>query len=596
MVIKTSWDFSPLYKSDKDPAMLQDRKKVSEAIDHFVHTWKPKLHELNHPATLKKALDDYEKLSRTCGSSGKEGYYFFLRAEQDQLSPIVKAKYNQVSEFGKENAIKLEFFTLHVSKIEKEHQPRLIAAPELKEYRHFLQRLFQIGAHKLSESEEKILTLKSQSSYENWTKLVSSSISKEERTIKIKGKNVKKNFSQLSSELNSSDKPSRDAAAKAFNEIVASKREIAEAEINSILADKKVDDMLRGFSRPDEATHLSDDIETEVVDTVLKAVEKNFQISRDFYAFKAKLLGLKKLAYHERNVPYTVKTKQYTFQQSCDLISKVFGNLDPEFHAIFTRFIENGHIDAFPKKGKRDGAFCASNGLSWPTYILMNHDNHLEEVLTLAHESGHGIHAELSRKQNALNFGQPISSAEVASTFMEDFVLQELMKEADDEARLSLMVKKLDSDTSTIIRQVACYRFEQELHKEFRKRGFLSADDIGAIFQKNMHAYMGPAVEQSPGAENWWIYWIHIRYFFYVYSYASGLLISKALQAQVAKDPQFILKVKEFLSAGSSASPREIFHKLGIDITKEQFWHQGLERTQQLLKETQALAKKLKKI
>lgn len=595
MVIKTSWDLTPLYKSDHDSAMLADRKKIEQAFNHFIHSWKTHLEELKHPSIMKKALDDYEKLSRI-GSSGKEGFYFSLRSEQDQLSPIIKAKYNQISEFSKENAIKLEFFTLFISKMEKNHQLHLLNSPELVEYKHFLERLFKTGKHRLSEAEERILTLKSQVSYENWMKLVSSSLSKEERIIKIKNKNVKKNFSELSSELNNHDKHTRDAAAKAFNEIVSSKREIAEAEMNSILADKKTDDMLRGFSRPDEATHLGDDIETQVVDSALKAVEKNFRISREFYAFKAKLLGLKKLEYHERNVPYTTKARNYTFQQSCELISKVFKNLDYEFNEIFTRFVQNGQIDAFPKKGKRDGAFCSSSGLDWPTYILMNHDNHLEEVLTLAHESGHGIHAELSKKQNALNFGQPISSAEVASTFMEDYVLQELMKEADDDSRLSLMVKKLDSDISTIIRQVACYRFEQELHQEFRKRGFLSADDIGKIFQKNMAAYMGPAVEQSPGAENWWIYWIHIRYFFYVYSYASGLLISKALQAQVAKNPKFILKVKEFLSAGSSASPREIFHKIGIDITQESFWHQGLERTSNLLSETIALARKLKKI
>jgi oligoendopeptidase F len=155
---------------------------------------------------------------------------------------------------------------------------------------------------------------------------------------------------------------------------------------------------------------------------------------------------------------------------------------------------------------------------------------------------------------------------------------------------------KLNDDVSSIFRQVACYRFEQELHQEFRKKGYLSKDEIGVLFRKHMKAYMGPFVEQSPGSENWWVYWNHIRYFFYVYSYASGLLISKSLQNSVKKDPAFIKKVKEFLSAGLSDSPKNIFGRLGIDITDNQFWGKGLDEVELLLNETTQLAVRLKKI
>ena len=158
------------------------------------------------------------------------------------------------------------------------------------------------------------------------------------------------------------------------------------------------------------------------------------------------------------------------------------------------------------------------------------------------------------------------------------------------------MMTKLNSDISTIFRQVACYLFEQELHKTFREKGYLSYQEIGRIFQKCMIAYMGPAVEKSPGSENWWIYWSHIRTFFYVYSYASGLLISKSLQKSVKENPQFIEKVKEFLSAGLSASPKNIFIGLGVDITDATFWNKGLDEIEKLLKDTEKLAKKLKKI
>jgi oligoendopeptidase F len=157
-------------------------------------------------------------------------------------------------------------------------------------------------------------------------------------------------------------------------------------------------------------------------------------------------------------------------------------------------------------------------------------------------------------------------------------------------------MQKLNDDVSSIFRQVACYRFEQELHQAYRSEGYLSKEKIGALFRKHMAAYMGDAVEQSPGSENWWVYWNHIRYFFYVYSYASGLLISKSLQAAVKKDATFIERVKVFLSAGLSDSPKNIFGNLGIDITDNLFWGSGLDEVERLLNETTRLAKHLGKI
>jgi len=280
-----------------------------------------------------------------------------------------------------------------------------------------------------------------------------------------------------------------------------------------------------------------------------------------------------------------------------NLIYTVMNTLDPKFGEIFAGFIKNGQIEAYPRKGKDSGAFCMHHLMTQPTYILLNHTGKLHDVLTIAHELGHGINNELIReKQHALDFGTPTSTAEVASTFMEDFVLEKIIQGGDDEMRLAIMMQKLNDDVSSIFRQAACYRFEQELHKQFRTSGYLSKEEIGELFQKHMASYMGKAVEQSEGSENWWVYWNHIRYFFYVYSYASGLLISKSLQNSVKRDPVFTEKVKEFLSAGLSDSPKNIFAKLGIDITDKQFWNKGLDEVEKLLNETEILAKKLGKI
>jgi oligoendopeptidase F len=202
----------------------------------------------------------------------------------------------------------------------------------------------------------------------------------------------------------------------------------------------------------------------------------------------------------------------------------------------------------------------------------------------------------MREKLNSLSLGTPKSTAEVASIFMQDFVFKELIKEASDELKLSILISKLKDDINTVIRQTALYNFETQLHKEFRYKGYLSKEEIGKIFLNNMSKYMGDSVKQSSGSENWWMYIPHVRYMFYVYSYSMGALISKALQNGVRKDPKFIEKVKEFLSAGTSDSPKNLFLKLGIDITKKEFWNAGLDEVEELLNEAEALAKKLGKI
>ncbi len=595
---KEVWNLKPLFSSDDDPAIEERRKIVQQEGYKFIDKWKNRSDYLEDPVVLGEALDEYERWNRHYGPDGDEGYYFMLRTQQDQNNPSLKAKYNKIEEFGKKIQNDIQFFHLRVSRIPEDRRKRFLEHERLRPYWHFLYRLFAESRFLLSEPEEKIMNLKSSTSYSNWVKMTSGFLSKEERQVMSeKGKKVRKNFSEILSLMNSKSRRVRDSAAVAFNDIMSKYADVAEAELNSILANKKVDDDLRKMERPDLGRHISDDIESEVVDSLLDAVAGRFSISSRYYGLKAKLLRVKKLKYHERNVDYGNVAKKYSFARSVDLIEKVFQRLDPEFRDIFLGFLKGGQIDAYPYKGKASGAFCAHHLISQPTYILLNHTGKLHDVLTIAHELGHGINNELMRKaQNALNFGAPLSTAETASTFMEDFVLEELIKEADDELRLAVMMNKLNDDVSTIFRQVACYRFEQELHQEFRKRGYLSKEEIGKIFKKNMAAYMGRFVEQSPGSENWWVYWGHIRYFFYVYSYASGLLISKSLQNSVKNDPVFTTRVKKFLSAGSSDSPRNIFSNMGIDITDRGFWDRGLDEIEELLEQTTSLARKLGKL
>ena len=570
------WNLKPIAKFN--------RPEIERNIKAFAKKWKGTTGYLEKATVLAEAITEYEQIQQTHGVGGNELYYSWLRTTEDENDPKIKAQFNQAMEFAHKMEDEIRFFELSLAKIKPQDQEKFLKFNNLNKYRHWLEKIFAQAKYILSEPEEKILSLKSQGAYLNWVQMVSGFINKEERGGK--------NFNQLLSLIDSANKRERDKAAANVNAILAQHAESAEHELNAVLMNKKIEDELRGFSRPDGSRHLADDVESSAVDAMLSAVESRFDIAQRFYKLKAKMLGVKRLKYHERNVPLRGSTPQYRWEAAITLVRKVLAGLDGEFAEIFERLIANSQVDVFPRKGKHGGAFCAHELLSQPTYVFLNHTDKLRDVLTIAHEFGHAINNELMRKrQNALNFGTPSSTAEVASTFMEDFVLQELLKTADEKQRLAIMMNRLNDDISSIFRQVACYRFEQDLHREYRAKGYLSRQDIGGLFQKNMSAYMGNAVEQSKGSENWWVYWSHIRNYFYVYSYAGGLLISKSLQASVKQNPAFISKVKAFLSAGLSDSPKNIFAKMGVTIEDKKFWSKGLDGVERLLEGTIKLVK-----
>lgn len=599
MDIKTGWDFAPLLPGGGEADFAAARHGAEKKTAEFSAKWKNREDWLQESAPLAEALAEYEAWRKACGMGGDEGYYSWLKLSLNETDPELKARFGQVEEFANRLGTEMQFFTLRLARAAEPARAKFLAAPELAPWRHFLGQLFREADHVLSEEGEKIMAMKQAPAAGSWERMVSGFVNREERPALLEdGRTEPRNLADLLTLLQNPQKEVRDRAAEGVNDILAKYAEIAENELNALLLNKKVDDELRHFDRPDAARHLNDDIDSATVDALIAAVSARFDIPARFYALKAKLLGLPKLAYHERMVPYGKVVSKFTFESACEMVARVFAGLDPEFLAIFQKFAAGGFFDAYPQKGKHGGAFCAHFTSRQPTYILLNFGGTLDDVQTLAHETGHGINNELVRaaQTHDLNFGTPTSTAEVASTFMEDFVLEEVLKNADEEERLSIMLMKLNDDVSAIFRQAACYRFETDLHAAFRSRGYLSQAEIGGLFQKHMAAYMGPAVEQSAGAENWWVYWSHIRDYFYVYSYAGGQLISRSLQSAVKADPAFIAKVKEFLSAGLSESPRNIFLKMGIDIADRNFWDRGIGETEKLLNSAEELARKLGKI
>jgi oligoendopeptidase F len=594
---KTTWDLSPLLAGDDDPKIKDYRKAVIEATDAFASKWRDRIDYLKDPTIMKEALDELEALERMPGN-GNDYFYFHLRESLETANPDIKAKSGQAHEFYIAEFNKIQFFGLNIGKIPADEQKKFMNDPGLAEYKHWLEKTFKSAKHDLSEPEEKIMVLKASPASIQWQQMLSGFLAKAEREVlREDGRRAKTTEEEMLSLTGSPKKEVRDTAAAAWNDVISEYVEVAEAEFNALLSNKKIDDELRGYDRPDAARHLADDIESDVVDAVIEAVAGRNDISQRFYTLKTKLVGRKTLLYHERNIPIGDTQAEYKYDEACQLVYDTFNELDPEFSEIFQRMLKEGLIDAFPKKGKRGGAFCSGHGLHQPTYVMLNHTDRLRDVETIAHEMGHAINYEMMKKKvNSLNFGMALSIAEVPSTFMEGLIADRLRTRLEDEDRLALQMQILDGTVAAIFRQAAFYRFEQAVHQAYRENGYLSKEKIGELYLKPVNDYLGSSIEQLPGYENWWVYIPHFRMNFYVYSYVSGELIAKALHAKVKEDRGFVKEIKTFYEAGTTKSPKEIFAAMGIDITDKNFWNQGLDQIDQLLKETEQLAQKLGKL
>ena len=597
MKLQTQWNLSALGSGVNDPVFAQERTLVEKKYAAFARKWKKDQSFLHDEKSLKKALDTYQTITEL---GTKELTYIYLMRQVHSTDIALQKAEKKAEEFYQEQAQVIRFFVLTLGTIEKKYQKKFLSSKELETYHHFLKGIFDNAEFLLSEKEEYILSLKSGVAHGNWQSMLAEFLSKQSREVFVMDgkKTVKKRqtFAEIQSLTHHTNKRVRSAAATAVHEILAEFAPLAEKEFNSILENKKINDNLRGYTRPDHARILSDDINFEIVDTMTGVVTNNFKLAKDYYKLKSQLLKTEKLAYHERNVPVGDITSEHNYEQSVDLVRQALERIDNEFVEIYNDMIDGGRIDVYPREGKRGGAFCMYWGYSDPVYVMLNHTNRITDTTTLAHEIGHAINGVLMKKESPINYDNPMFLAEIASNFCEEYVFDLINEELSDKERLILNMEKIGGAVSSIMRQVAGYNFEREIHDVFRAEGYISKEQIGTIFSKHMKSYMGTSVTQDAGSENWWVYWSHFRSPFYVYTYASGLLLANAMRAYVKENPAYIDSVKKFFSTGTSMSPQELFDSIGIDITDAAFWQSGIDEIKDLLKETKKLAKKLGKI
>lgn len=596
--LPTTWNLTDLGKKYNDPKFADERTLSNKKINVFSKKWKKDQSYLTDAKSLKKALDQFAGLSEVPDT---EGTYLFLMRQVDSGNKKLLAAEKKYDEYTQELSNQIRFFGLSLGKIELKYQNDFLQNAGLEPYKHFLEGIFETARYQLTEPEEKILSLKSGVSADNWDSMVEEIFAHESAEVLVKNNSGKiaketKTFNEIISLINHETKSIRDTAALAISDIFKKHAFVVEKEFNSILENKKINDELRGYVRPDQARILSDDISLDIVDTMSDVVTDHFKISHDYYALKAKILKQKKLHYHERNLSVAYSNKEYSYQDAAEIVHDSLMHIDPEFAAIHADLCNTGKIDVYPRSGKRGGAFCMYHAKSNPVYIMLNHTNETRDVMTLAHEMGHAIHGTLAKCENALNYDTPMFMAEIASTFCEGYTFDQIIAKATDKEKLALYMEKIGDGVSTISRQIAAYNFEKEVHKTFREKGYLPSTEIGKIFQKHMKSYMGSAVLQDYDSENWWMHWHHFRRPFYVYSYASGLLIANGMRAILKREPERWPDIKKFFYTGTSKSPQDVFAEMGIDIADPFFWEGGVMELKSLLAETKKLAKKLGKI
>jgi oligoendopeptidase F len=582
--MRTSWNLGLLYKNDKDPQIEKDLLAIERACSEFEKKYKKEDFTRN-PESLAKALADQEELQKKFMGS-KPWWYFALKKDlnsSDNKSVAMATKYEQRLANASN---KVKFFSIKIGKIEKAQQMVLLKEKSLLPYSYKLKKIFDASKFKLTEQEEQLDSLLSQTSYSMWNDGQAKLLN--EQTVNLKGKKIP--LSEASNKLADLNKKDRKDLHRQIIESLKSVSHFAEAELNAIYNYKKIMDERRGYQHPYSATVLGYENEEKTVDTLVSLVTKNFKISQRFYKLHTKLLKEKKITYADRGVKIGEIKKKFPFSESVAIVRTALARVDEKYAEIFDAFVKNGQLDVYPRKGKRSGAYCWGMGML-PTFLLLNHVDTVDSTETLGHEMGHAIHTEMSKNQPYRYQKYSISTAEVASTFFEQITTEEIEKRLSDKEKIIMLHNKIMGDITTIFRQIACFNFELELHNKIRKEGQISKDSMADLMVKNMKAYLGSSVDMDHDDGYVFVSWPHIRRFFYVYSYAFGQLVSRALFQKWKQDPNYAKKIDQFLKAGKSMSPEDIFKSIGIDTSKPEFFEAGLKSIEEDIKRLEKLTK-----
>lgn len=523
-------------------------------------------------AALGRFVTEYGRVHELVGRAASYAHLWF---STDTREAERGALLQHVQEVGTEINTLLLFFELEWTKLPDAVADALLADADLEIARHHLEVLRRFRNHLLSEPEERILAEKSLTARSAWGRLFSELISATE--VELDGE--KKSLEEALSRLTSHDREIRATSAKSITVALQEDLRTRAFIFNMLLHDKATDDRLRGYAHWLQSFNLSQEASDEAVEALVGAVRGRYDLPQRWYSLKAKLLGLDKLAYYDRAAAVTEDDADVEWEDAKNIVLDCYGSFSPKLGDLASRFFDEDWIDVPPRPGKVTGAFCAPTVSDHHPYVLLNYTGRRRDVLTLAHELGHGVHQSLGSVQGPFHHTTPLTVAETASVFGETIVFSRLLElEASPRARFALLASKVEDSLATVFRQVAMNGFESSVHNARRTEGELSLDRLGDLWIASQEEMLGPSVELEDDYRSWWSYiphFIHVPG--YVYAYAFGFLLAVSVyRLYEERGEAFVPNYLEMLSAGGSRSPEELAKIVGCDLADESFWAGGL--------------------
>jgi oligoendopeptidase F len=533
-----------------------------------------------------------EAMSRLAGISdlaGRALNYAHLGFAADTADPANGALLQMGSERATAIQTKLLFFELEWAELDDDQAEALLSADGLDFCRHHLRLERRYRDHLLSAPEEKIATELSVTGAGAWNRLFDELTS----AITVGEGDDEVTLDIALSSLHDPDRKVREATAGAITEALEPGLRTRAYVFNTLLQDKAIKDRLRSYPRWISARNLSNEASDESVQALVEAVKARYGLARRWYRTKARLLGIERLADYDRMAAVAVDEKTIGWEEGRTLVQESFDSLSPRAGEVVTRFFTEGWIDAPPSPGKRGGAFSASTVPSVHPYVMLNYTDRRRDVLTLAHELGHGLHQALAASQGIFHQSTPLTVAETASVFAEELVFGRLLEaETEPDARLGLLSEAVEGQIATVFRQIAMNQFEERVHTTRREEGEISVERFGDLWEETQVELLGDSVEVTEGYRSWWSYVPHfIGSPGYVYAYAYGQLLALSVyQLYSERGDEIVPDYLEMLAAGGSRSPEELGKMVGVDLTDPGFWDRGLDLVEGQVDEAVAAA------
>lgn len=571
------WDLSALFSSPEDPKIAESWARAQTEAKAFDVKWRGRVQtgELS-PADLAAAIEHLESLSQ---EAGKPVTFAHLLFAADASDPKTGAFLQSQMEKLSEVRVLLMFFDIELQKAPDEWIQTCLADPALKNYHHFIRVSRQYEPHTLSETEERLLEETSNVGSRAWQRLHDELLSNHRFSYRNPATEEIEFISQeaLLNKLRDENRAVRQSAADALTEGLKQHERTVVFIYNTLLADKKLDDRLRDFVNPEDSRHMANELDKSTVDIVMNLCRERGDLVARYYSVKKQILGLDKLTHVDRYAPLFEAKEKKSWEEAREIVRSSFAGFSSQMADRAEEFFDQNWIDAEMRDGKSGGAFCAYLTPDTHPVVLMTYLGTLDNVMTLAHELGHGVHSSLSRKQTYFNYHGTLPLAELASIFGEMLVFERIIADASLRDKVALYGEKLEGIFATVHRQSAMFRFEQRCHTRRREAGELTPDDFSAIWQEEIQSMFGESVELGEQHRHWWLYVSHFfQSPFYVYAYSFGELLTMAVYDKARQEgPEFAAKYVDVLERGGSESPHDLMARLGVDLRDKAFWEGG---------------------